>query len=90
MIDPATGQPVAVPGQAVPGQMLVPGQPVPGQMTVPGQAVPGQVPGQPMQQQFPGQAMPGQAIPGQVAPRQPASVPAQNVSTGTAEGASNR
>jgi type IV secretion system protein VirB8 len=90
MIDPATGQPVAVPAQAVPGQMLVPGQPVPGQMTVPGQAVPGQVPGQPMQQQFPGQALPGQAIPGQVAPRQPASVPAQNVSTGTAEGASNR
>jgi len=90
MIDPATGQPVAVPAQAVPGQMLVPGQPVPGQMTVPGQAVPGQVPGQPMQQQFPGQAMPGQAIPGQVAPRQPAMVPAQNVSTGTAEGASNR
>lgn len=89
MIDPATGQPVAVPAQAVPGQITVPGQQVPGQMTVPGQAVPGQVPGQPMQQ-MPGQAVPGQAIPGQVAPRQPATVPAQNVSTGTAEGASNR
>ncbi|MFL9585086.1 virB8 family protein [Stenotrophomonas sp. AB1(2024)] len=85
MIDPATGQPVAVPAQAVPGQMVEPGQPVPGQMTVPGQ-----VPGQPMQQQVPGQAVPGQAIPGQVAPRQPATVPAQNISTGTAEGASNR
>jgi len=52
--------------------------------------VPGQLPAQPVQQQFPGQAMPGQAIPGQVAPRQPATMPAQNVSTGTAEGASNR
>jgi type IV secretion system protein VirB8 len=85
MIDPATGQPVAVPAQAIPGQMVVPGQQVPGQMTVPGQ-----VPAQPMQQQYPGQAVPGQAIPGQVAPRQPANVPAQNISTGTAEGASNR
>lgn len=85
MIDPATGQPVAVPAQAVLGQMVVPGQQVPGQMTVPGQ-----VPAQPMQQQYPGQAVPGQAIPGQVAPRQPANVPAQNISTGTAEGASNR
>lgn len=85
MIDPTTGQPVVVPAPGVPGQP-VPGQPIPGQMTVPGQPVPAQ----PMQQQIPGQAVPGQAIPGQVAPRQPATVPAQSVSTGTAEGASNR
>lgn len=66
MIDPATGQPVAVPGN---GQ-------------VPGQSVQGQpMPGQPVQ----GQAMPGQAMPGQ-----PAMRPAQNNSTGTADGASNR
>ena len=71
MIDPATGQPVAVPAN---GQ--VPGQPVPAQ-PVQGQPVPGQ----PVQ----GQAMPGQAMPGQ-----PAMRPAQNNSTGTADGASNR
>ncbi|WP_164116449.1 virB8 family protein [Stenotrophomonas maltophilia] len=66
MIDPATGQPVAVPAN---GQ-------------VPGQSVQGQpMPGQPVQ----GQAMPGQAMPGQ-----PAMRPAQNNSTGTADGASNR
>ncbi|HIE4562789.1 TPA: VirB8/TrbF family protein [Stenotrophomonas maltophilia] len=76
MIDPATGQPVAAPAN---GQ--VPGQPVPGG-AVPGQAVPGQpMPVQPVQ----GQAIPGQAIPGQ-----PAMRPAQNNSTGTADGASNR
>ncbi|MBN5030406.1 conjugative transfer protein [Stenotrophomonas maltophilia] len=76
MIDPATGQPVAVPGN---GQ--VPGQSVQGQ-PMPGQPVQGQpMPGQPVQ----GQAMPGQAMPGQ-----PAMRPAQNNSTGTADGASNR
>lgn len=76
VIDPVTGQPVAAP---------VPVPPTPGQM-VPGQAVPGQ----PTQQGVPGQLVPGQAIPGQVAPRQPAQMPGQRVSTGTAEGASNR
>ncbi|MGF6419521.1 type IV secretion system protein VirB8 [Stenotrophomonas sp. AN71] len=71
MIDPATGQPVAVPaGGHVPGQPIQ-GQPVPGQP----------MPGQPVQ----GQAMPGQAMPGQ-----PAMRPAQNNSTGSADGASNR
>lgn len=76
MIDPATGQPVAVPGNGqVPGQS-VQGQPMPGQ---PVQGLP--MPGQPVQ----GQAMPGQAMPGQ-----PAMRPAQNNSTGTADGASNR
>lgn len=55
MIDPATGQPVAVPAN---GQ--VPGQPMPGQ-PVQGQPMPGQ----PVQ----GQAMPGQAMPGQPAMR---------------------
>lgn len=71
MIDPATGQPVAVPANGqVPGQAM-PGQPVQGQP----------MPGQPVQ----GQAMPGQAMPGQ-----PAMRPAQNNSTGTADGASNR
>ncbi|WP_075677569.1 type IV secretion system protein [Stenotrophomonas sp. TD3] len=76
MIDPATGQPVAVPAN---GQ--VPGQSVQGQ-PMPGQPVQGQpMPGQPVQ----GQAMPGQAMPGQ-----PAMRPAQNNSTGTADGASNR
>lgn len=74
MVDPATGLPVPPPMPSVPGQ-VVPGQPVPGQ---------------PMQQGVPGQVVPGQAIPGQVAPRQPAQVPGQRVSTGTAEGASNR
>lgn len=76
MIDPATGQPVAAP---VNGQ--VPGQPMPGQ-PMPGQPVQGQpMPGQPVQ---------GQAMPGQVMPGQPAMRPAQNNSTGTADGASNR
>ncbi|MDT3556730.1 type IV secretion system protein [Stenotrophomonas maltophilia group sp. msm1] len=71
MIDPATGQPVAVPASGqVPGQPMQ-GQPVQGQP----------IPGQPVQ----GQAMPGQAMPGQ-----PAMRPAQNNSTGTADGASNR
>ena len=71
MIDPATGQPVAVPANGqVPGQPMQ-GQPVQGQP----------MPGQPVQ----GQAMPGQAMPGQ-----PAMRPAQNNSTGTADGASNR
>lgn len=74
MIDPVTGQPVAAPLPPAPGQMQ------------PGQAIPGQ----PMQQGVPGQQVPGQAIPGQIAPRQPAQVPGQRVSTGTAEGASNR
>ncbi|AUI08127.1 MULTISPECIES: virB8 family protein [Stenotrophomonas] len=71
MIDPATGQPVAVPAN---GQ--VPGQPMQGQP----------VQGQPM----PGQPVQGQAMPGQVMPGQPAMRPAQNNSTGTADGASNR
>ena len=71
MIDPATGQPVAVPAN---GQ--VPGQPMPGQP----------VQGQPM----PGQPVQGQAMPGQAMPGQPAMRPAQNNSTGTADGASNR
>ncbi|MFH7611424.1 hypothetical protein RA272_28390, partial [Pseudomonas syringae pv. tagetis] len=56
--------------------------PVPANGQVPGQPMPGQpVPGQPVQ----GQAMPGQAM-----PAQPAMRPAQNNSTGTADGASNR
>ncbi|WP_369039092.1 virB8 family protein [Stenotrophomonas maltophilia] len=79
MIDPATGQPVAVPanGQVPPMQ----GQPVPGQ-PLQGQPVQGQpVQGQPVQ----GQAVPGQAMPGQ-----PAMRPVQNNSTGNADGASNR
>lgn len=71
MIDPATGQPVAVPAN---GQ--VPGQPMPGQP----------VQGQPM----PGQPVQGQAMPGQAMPGQPAMRPAQNNSTGTSDGASNR
>lgn len=55
MIDPATGQPVAVPANGqVPGQPMQ-GQPVQGQP----------MPGQPVQ----GQAMPGQAMPGQPAMR---------------------
>ncbi len=71
MIDPATGQPVAVPAN---GQVT--GQPMPGQP----------VQGQPM----PGQPVQGQAMPGQAMPGQPAMRPAQNNSTGTADGASNR
>ncbi|MGV8958876.1 MAG: virB8 family protein [Stenotrophomonas sp.] len=35
-------------------------------------------------------AVPGQLSPGYVAPRQPAQMPGQGISTGTAEGASNR
>ncbi|HEL3783332.1 TPA: type IV secretion system protein [Stenotrophomonas maltophilia] len=65
------------------------GQPVaaPVNGQVPGQPMPGQpVQGQPM----PGQPVQGQAMPGQVMPGQPAMRPAQNNSTGTADGASNR
>ncbi|HEL3778176.1 MULTISPECIES: virB8 family protein [Stenotrophomonas] len=46
----------------------------------------GQVPGQPV----PGQPMPAQPVQGQAMPGQPAMRPAQNNSTGTADGASNR
>ncbi len=46
----------------------------------------GQMPGQPM----PGQPVQGQVVPGQAMPGQPAMRPAQNNSTGTADGASNR
>ena len=46
----------------------------------------GQMPGQPM----PGQPVQGQVAPGQTMPGQPAMRPAQNNSTGTADGASNR
>ncbi|EMR4108333.1 TPA: conjugative transfer protein [Stenotrophomonas maltophilia] len=61
--------------------------PVPAASQVPGQPLPGQpVPGQPV----PGQPVPGQAMPGQAMPGQPAMRPAQNNSTGTADGASNR
>lgn len=77
LVDPVTGQPITpMSGQAVPAPGT-PAQGVPGQM-VPAQAVPGQ------------QVMPGQALPAQTVPGQPAQVPRQNVSTGTAEGASNR
>ncbi|NED69008.1 conjugative transfer protein [Streptomyces sp. SID10244] len=65
------------------------GQPVaaPVNGQVPGQAMPGQpVQGQPM----PGQPVQGQVTPGQAMPGQPAMRPAQNNSTGTADGASNR
>ncbi|PSM14935.1 virB8 family protein [Stenotrophomonas maltophilia] len=65
------------------------GQPVaaPVNGQVPGQPMPGQpVQGQPM----PGQPVQGQAMPGQAVPGQPAMRPAQNNSTGTADGASNR
>ncbi len=54
-------------------------------------SVNGQVPGQPVQgQPMPGQPVQGQAMPGQAMPGQPAMRPAQNNSTGTADGASNR
>lgn len=80
VIDPVTGQPVAAPVEGVPAQSY-PAQP--------GQGVP--VPGQQMpQQQIQGQGMPGQVIPGQAMPGQPAMRPAQNNSTGSADGASNR
>lgn len=46
----------------------------------------GQMPGQPM----PGQPVQGQVVPGQTMPGQPAMRSAQNNSTGTADGASNR
>lgn len=65
------------------------GQPVaaPVNGQVPGQPMPGQpVQGQPM----PGQPVQGQVTPGQAMPGQPAMRPAQNNSTGTADGASNR
>ncbi|WP_369349820.1 VirB8/TrbF family protein [Stenotrophomonas sp. JAG2] len=81
VIDPTTGQPMVVPTPGAPGQAY-PGQPVPGQ---PVQGVP-PVPGQQIQ----GQGMPGQAMPGQAVPGQPAMTPAQNNSTGSADGASNR
>ncbi|RRU73286.1 MULTISPECIES: type IV secretion system protein [Stenotrophomonas maltophilia group] len=65
------------------------GQPIaaPANGQMPGQPMPGQpMPGQPM----PGQPVQGQVVPGQTMPGQPAMRPAQNNSTGTADGASNR
>lgn len=74
VIDPATGQPVAVAPAGYP--QLQPGQ------------QPGQAPAQayPAQQAVPGaQPMQGQPLPGP-----PAPTPAQGISTGRADGASNR
>lgn len=84
-IDPVTGQPVAVPPQAYPQAQPVP-QPgqapgYPGQVPAPPQGYPAQ-PMPPAQQQM---QMQGQPMPGQPAPR-----PAQGISTGRADGASNR
>ncbi|SNY70953.1 virB8 family protein [Stenotrophomonas sp. CC120223-11] len=65
------------------------GQPIaaPANGQMPGQPMPGQpVQGQPVQ----GQPVQGQVVPGQTMPGQPAMRPAQNNSTGTADGASNR
>ncbi|WP_145481713.1 virB8 family protein [Stenotrophomonas rhizophila] len=77
-IDPVTGQPVAAP----------PGYP---------QAQPGQAPGYPGQAPAPAQAYPAQqAVPGphpvqgQQMQGPPAPTPAQGISTGRADGASNR
>lgn len=54
-------------------------------------AIPGQrMPGQSMQQGEGGQIVQGQAVPGYVVPLQPAQLSSQVISTGTAEGASNR
>jgi len=84
-IDPVSGEPVAgapqgyAPGypQAQPGQQ--PGQTAGYPAQAPGQAYPAQQ-SAPGQQQMQGQPMPGQ----------PAPMPAQGISTGRADGASNR
>lgn len=84
MIDPATGQPLAVPGDVQITPPMV-GQSMQGQ-PMQGQPVQGQpVQGQPVQQPMQGQAAPGQTMPGQ-----PAMRPVQNNPTGNADGASNR
>jgi type IV secretion system protein VirB8 len=79
MIDPATGQPVAVPvneqGQPMQGQPMQ-GQPMQGQP----------MQGQPMQ----GQPMQGQPMQGQPMQQGQVMPPAPNNSTGNADGASNR
>lgn len=88
VIDPVTGQPVAVPAQDQPGtvQGAYP-QPPSGASPVSGHPQ-----GQPDQGQvFPGQAAgQGQQMQGQPMPGQPAMRPVQGNSTGTADGASNR
>jgi len=85
------GQGVYDPNNPAAATMIDPatGQPVaaPANGQLPGQPVQGQpMPGQPVQ----GQPVQGQAMPEQALPGQPAMRPAQNNSTGTADGASNR
>jgi len=82
--DPITGQPLAAPAQAAPGQM-VPAQPLP-PGTNPNQAAPGTYTPQPV----PAQGAPVPGAPAQAAPGQGTPLPARNLSSGTADGASNR
>ena len=77
--NPAAATMVIDPATGQPVVVPANGAPAPG---YPGQPVPAQ--------QIQGQGMPGQAIPGQALPGQPAMTPAQNNSTGSADGASNR
>ncbi|MET0131868.1 MAG: VirB8/TrbF family protein [Stenotrophomonas chelatiphaga] len=82
--DPVTGQPLEAPAGSAPGQVL-PAQPLP-PGSAPGQAVPSTYPPQPV----PAQGAPVPGAPAQAAPGQGTPLPARNVSTGTADGASNR
>ena len=82
--DPITGQPLAEPVQTAPGQM-VPAQPLP-PGTNPNQAAPGTYTPQPV----PAQGTPVPGAPAQAAPGQGTPLPARNLSSGTADGASNR
>lgn len=96
LIDPATGQPVAVALDPATGQPLqaaavdptgqrIPAQPLP-PGTHPDQAAPAAGTPQPIAPQTaPVPGSPAQTVPGQGAP-----APARNLSTGTADGASNR
>lgn len=85
-IDPVTGQPTVAPAPPAPGQM------VPAQQGIPGQGLPGAAgPGQAVPAQgYPVQTAPVPGAPAQQAPGRGTPVPARNLSTGTADGASNR
>lgn len=82
--DPMTGQPLAQPVDAVPGQVL-PAQPLP-----PGSDPNAAAPAMYAPQPIPAQGGPVPGAPAQTAPGQGTPLPARNLSTGNADGASNR
>lgn len=82
--DPMTGQPLPVAGPGGAGQVL-PAQPLP-PGSAPVQGTPAAYPPQPV----PSTGTPVPGAPAQSAPGQGTPLPARNLSTGTADGASNR